>query len=194
MKLLPSSDTIQTGQTDPATQVTSVDLVNLPPLPKLTSGRPEMVVGLIDGPVVMDHPDLKREQIREIPGRLSGTCAQAGSLACMHGTFVAGILCAKRGSAAPAICPNCALLVRPIFAETAAANGEMPGGVDADLRPTDLFRHFPRATGRTLVNHRFPCLMTPRLNPPPIQFPTPKGSPRGWAGPMISISTGNRSC
>jgi hypothetical protein len=28
---------------------------------------------------------------------------------------VAGILCAKRGVAAPAICPDCTLLLRPIF-------------------------------------------------------------------------------
>lgn len=35
----------------------------------------------------------------------------------MHGIFVAGILCARRESAAPAICPGCTLLVRPVFRE-----------------------------------------------------------------------------
>jgi subtilisin family serine protease len=53
-------------------------------------------------------------------------CTQAKSTACLHGTFVAGILSAKRGSVAPAISPQCTLLVCPIFAETKAANGEMP--------------------------------------------------------------------
>src|SRR5436190_20435609 len=33
----------------------------------------------------------------------------------MHGTFVAGILFAKRGSRAPAICPNCEIILCPIF-------------------------------------------------------------------------------
>ena len=43
-----------------------------------------------------------------------------------HGTYVAGILAARRGSGAPAICPGCTLLVRPIFLETASDNAEMP--------------------------------------------------------------------
>jgi subtilisin family serine protease len=51
----------------------------------------------------------------------------------MHGTFVAGVLSAQRGSSAPAICPDCTLLVRPIFAETAAGTGEMPAA-----RPEEL--------------------------------------------------------
>jgi subtilisin family serine protease len=90
----------------------------------ITSGRPEITIGLIDGPVVISHADLATGSIREIPGKLAGTCAQASSAACMHGTFVAGILCGRRGSVAPAICPNCTLLVRPIFAETVSGNGQ----------------------------------------------------------------------
>ncbi len=101
-----------------------LDLVKLTALMELTSGSPRIMVGLIDGPVVMNHLDIVSENIREIPGKLSGTCAQASSAACMHGTFVAGILCAKRNSPAPAICPNCTLLVRPIFAEASSGNGQ----------------------------------------------------------------------
>jgi subtilisin family serine protease len=110
-----------------------LDLVNLTPLMELTSGRPEIVIGLVDGPVVITHPDLAAENVREIPGSIGGTCAQASSLACMHGTFVAGILCAKRTSAAPAICPGCTLLVRPIFAETPADSELIPSA-----RPEEL--------------------------------------------------------
>src|SRR5438874_1687519 len=98
----------------------NLDLVKLPALMELARGRPEIVVGLIDGPVAMDHPGLANENIREIPGSLQGTCAQANNAACMHGTFIAGILCAKRASVAPAICPGCTLLVCPIFLETTA--------------------------------------------------------------------------
>jgi subtilisin family serine protease len=109
-----------------------LDLVNLTPLMELTSGRSEVIVGLIDGPVVIDHPELAGENVREIPGRIGGTCAQASSLACMHGTFVAGILSARRASAAPAICPGCTLLVRPIFAETSAGS-EIPSATPEEL-------------------------------------------------------------
>ena len=111
----------------------ALDLVRLLPLMDRTTGRPEVKIGLIDGPVVMNHPGLSGEQVAEIPGTLSGACAQADSTACLHGTFVAGILCAKRNSSAPAICPGCTLLVRPIFAETAEANGAMPSATPTEL-------------------------------------------------------------
>ena len=113
--------------------MTPLDLVRLAPLMDRTSGRPEVTIGLIDGPVVMTHPELTNQHVREIPGNGSGACVQANSTACLHGTFVAGILSAKRGSTAPAICPNCTLLVRPIFAETTAANGEMPSAMPEEL-------------------------------------------------------------
>ncbi|BBA33799.1 peptidase S8/S53 subtilisin kexin sedolisin [Methylocaldum marinum] len=103
-----------------------LDLVKLTPLMEQTSGRPEIVIGLIDGPVIRGHPDLTGAPIREIPGKLSSTCTRSDSLACQHGTFVAGILSAQRGSSAPAICPACTLLVRPIFSEIALANGDLP--------------------------------------------------------------------
>ena len=102
-----------------------LDVVRLPPLMRRTAGAPGVAVALVDGPVVINHPDLSTERIREVPAALSGACALAGSAACRHGTFVAGVLHAKRGSAAPAICPDCTLLLRPIFAETTDA-GQMP--------------------------------------------------------------------
>jgi subtilisin family serine protease len=110
-----------------------LDLVNLTPLMELTSGRPEIVIGLVDGPVVTTHPDLTGENVREIPGRIGATCAQANSLACTHGTFVAGILCARRTSTAPAISPGCTLLVRPIFSETPAASELIPSATPEEL-------------------------------------------------------------
>jgi len=91
-----------------------------------TSGRPEIVVGLIDGPVMMQHADLTKNTVRKISGPQTGTCTIPNSLACIHGTFVAGILRATRHSTAPAICPDCTLLVRPIFPEATKGNGAMP--------------------------------------------------------------------
>jgi subtilisin family serine protease len=110
-----------------------LDVVNLTALMERTSGRAEIKVGLIDGPVAMDHPDLAGQNIREVARKLAGSCSRASSLACMHGTFVAGMLSAKRGAAAPSICPGCMLLVRPIFAETASANGDMPSAMPEEL-------------------------------------------------------------
>jgi len=110
-----------------------LDLVKLRPLMELSSGRVETTIALIDGPIASNHKDLSNTNIREIPGTLAGTCARADSVACMHGTFVAGILCATRGSAAPAICPKCTLLVRPIFAEGISANGHMPSATPQEL-------------------------------------------------------------
>src|SRR6266508_3304249 len=101
-------------------------VVKLRELMQLTNGRPEIVIGLIDGPVAIGHPEFESQNIREIPGAIAGTCARAESAACMHGTFVAGMLSAKRGSSAPAICPGCTLMVRPIFAEGPKMNGNMP--------------------------------------------------------------------
>jgi subtilisin family serine protease len=98
-----------------------------------TSGRPEIAIGMIDGPVALDHPDLAAENIREVPGKLPTACGNAGDSACAHGTFIAGILLARRASIAPAICPDCSLLVRPIFAQAPANEEQMPSASAADL-------------------------------------------------------------
>ena len=75
-----------------------LDLVGLLPLMARASGRPEISIGLIDGPVVLDHPDLAAAKIREAPGELPAACADASDAACAHGTFIAGILVATRTS------------------------------------------------------------------------------------------------
>jgi subtilisin family serine protease len=98
-----------------------------------SQGRREITIALIDGPVVLSHPDLAGATIREIPGKLKGACTRAETMSCAHGTLVAGILCARRGSMAPAICPGCTLLVRPIFAETDSGNGRMPNATPEEL-------------------------------------------------------------
>jgi subtilisin family serine protease len=113
--------------------VNFLNLVNLAPLMELSSGAPEISIGLMDGPVAVNHPDLTAEGVRGIAGAPRAGCAQSSSAACVHGTFTAGILSAKRGSPAPAICPGCTLLVRPIFKESAAENGAMPSAAPEEL-------------------------------------------------------------
>ncbi len=111
----------------------ALDLVKLGPLIERTPGRPEIAIGLIDGPVLLDHPELRGQPLRTVSGKAGAACSRASSTACAHGTFVAGILCARRGSSAPAICPSCTLLVRPIFPETGRANDDMPSATPEEL-------------------------------------------------------------
>jgi subtilisin family serine protease len=110
-----------------------LDLIKIIPLMERSSGSSNVKIGLIDGPVVTHHPDLVGEHLHEIPGNNGATCAQANSMACLHGTFVAGILTAKRSSPAPAICPNCTLLIRPIFAEKTTGSEQMPSATPLEL-------------------------------------------------------------
>jgi subtilisin family serine protease len=118
---------------DPSGGFACLNLVGLPQLMERTSGRPEIVIGLIDGPVALDHPDLAADNIHEVLGKLPAACVDAADAACAHGTFIAGILLARRASVAPAIAPGCSLLVRPIFSEALANEEQMPSASAADL-------------------------------------------------------------
>lgn len=113
--------------------VTALDLVQLATLMDRTRGVPEITIGLIDGPVARDHPDLAQSAIRELPNTVGASCKRSGSFACLHGTFVAGILSARRGCDAPAICPGCTLLVRPIFSEITSAKEHLPSANPDEL-------------------------------------------------------------
>src|SRR5918994_6961188 len=93
-------------------------LVRLQRLMSSTSGSARVHIGLLDGPVSTGHPDLAGARIRPVDGYSGVACSQTYSGACAHGTFIAGILAARRESRAPAICPGCTVLVRPIFRET----------------------------------------------------------------------------
>ncbi|GAA2145981.1 hypothetical protein GCM10009760_35250 [Kitasatospora kazusensis] len=101
------------------------ELVGLSALMARGPGRPEVVVGLVDEPVALDHPALAGQRVRVLAAGGSsaagpaaggdGCGVPAGCSPCRHGTFVAGLLSAARSSAAPGICPGCTLLVRPVF-------------------------------------------------------------------------------
>ena len=108
------------------------DLVKLRPLMQRGTGRADVVVALIDGPVAQGHPALSGANIREIEsGR--GNCGESDNAACFHGTFIAGILSAGRGTAAPAICPGCTLVVRPIFSAAERRFRGVPSATPQDL-------------------------------------------------------------
>jgi subtilisin family serine protease len=119
--------------TDRPSARSPLDVVGLSRLMERTPGRPEVVVGLIDGPVAANHADLATESIRSLPSPLAGPSARATGAAGAHGTYVAGILSARRDSRAPAICPGCTLLVRPIFLEPAAVSADTPSASPDEL-------------------------------------------------------------
>jgi subtilisin family serine protease len=108
-------------------------LVGLTALMNRTSGRADVAVGLIDGPVATHHPALANGLFRQLSGPHHATCTKTSSMACVHGTFVAGMLSANRNSAAPAICPGCTLVVRPVFAEAAVGRDRAPSTTPAEL-------------------------------------------------------------
>ena len=109
--------------TKPIRAFDPLGLVNLGRLMERTSGRQELAVALLDGPVALDDADLASENIVTLSRMENAPCHRADT-ACRHGTFIAGILSGRRGSSAPSISPGCTLLVRPIFAQT--GEGELP--------------------------------------------------------------------
>lgn len=110
-----------------------LELIKLTTVMEQSSGNPEVMIGLIDGPVLTKHPELAGKKLREITSNIA-SCTQANNTACLHGTFIAGVLSATRGSSAPAICPNCTLLIRPIFFDsTSSGFGQMPSATPQEL-------------------------------------------------------------
>lgn len=95
-----------------------LELVRLNSLMALTSGREEITVALLDGPVTTTHPQFAGSKIRSLPSSSSQGCKDLSSVECRHGTFVAGLLAGARGSVTSGISPGCTLLVRPIYSET----------------------------------------------------------------------------
>ncbi len=118
--VLPGKPTLPSGAS-----LSPLDLVNLRSIMDRTSGAPEVSIALIDGPLAADHPGLAAATIRAV-GETGAACRGGSSVACHHGTFVAGVLVASRESGAAAICPGCTLLVRPIFSEMSAPGDRMP--------------------------------------------------------------------
>ncbi len=70
-------------------------MTGLTPLLERTRGSPEIVVAMIDGPVLLSHQDLREADVRLLPGsRPARDRAE-----CAHGTFIAAPV--PPGDAAP---------------------------------------------------------------------------------------------
>jgi hypothetical protein len=99
----------------PNENLAALNLVNLTALTELTSGSADILIGLIDGPVVEDDPSIAHENLRNIDSAQSRTEARASNNACLHGTFIASMLLGRAGVSAVGICPDCILLTRSVF-------------------------------------------------------------------------------
>lgn len=112
-----------------------VGQVRLGGLLEASEGRPEVAVGLIDGPADLSHPDLSPQAAGD-SGTAPSRATEAGWL---HGTFLAGLLFARRDSQAPGLVPGCTLLPRAVsfrgIGELADAIVEM---VEAGARVINL--------------------------------------------------------
>jgi subtilisin family serine protease len=117
-----------------------LNLIRLQSLMAISTGTPNVTIGLIDGPVDLSHPAFDGLKISAVKESQIAACQNASTIACRHGTFVAGILCAKRGLAAPAICPGCKLLLRPIFMDETVDNskGNNKDIIFPNARPEEL--------------------------------------------------------
>ena len=115
-----------------APEMLPLELVKLKALMERHHGSPDVTIGLIDGPVAPQHGDLASQPLCEIRGR-GVSCTEANDVGVSHGTFVAGILSAKRSSQAPAICPGCTVVICAIFTATTSARELIPTATSTDL-------------------------------------------------------------
>ncbi|MFB6688337.1 S8/S53 family peptidase [Streptomyces chartreusis] len=76
-----------------------------------TAGRPNVVVGVVDGAVDPGHPVLALQSVRfvgaPVPARAPGTPPG-------HGTLVLSSLAARPTAPMPGFCPGCSFVVRPV--------------------------------------------------------------------------------
>ena len=114
----------------PSDRDIAIDMMRLSPLLASRHARAEVRVGVVDGTVDAQHPDLMRATVRDI-GPRSGTPRGIRS---SHATFVAGLICASEGSRIPGICPGAHILNYPV----AGRRGGSPDELDPDSMLTGI--------------------------------------------------------
>lgn len=130
-----------TGAPDPA---------HLSALTARTAGRPDVVVGVVDGAVDPGHPDLALQPVRfigpPVPARDPG--APPG-----HGTLVVSSLAARPTAPTPGFCPGCSFVVRPV------PGVDAPPAAPADLADAlaDVVAAGARVVNLSLALQRLPA-------------------------------------
>jgi subtilisin family serine protease len=111
----------------------------------LSSGTPNVLVALIDGPV--DFAALGAAHVYQI-ALTDGTNCDTSQAACQHGTAIAGLLVAPGAG----ICPDSTLVVRPIFTTAGIADGNAGANLtDLTLALQDVMRANPHVINLSLV-------------------------------------------
>ncbi len=98
-----------------------------------TAGTSDLLIGIIDGPIATNLPDFQGTTFQTLENEGGVTCQLDSSFACQHGTFITGVLGANRNSEAPALCPDCHFLLRPIFCEEGISGKSCPIVTPKDL-------------------------------------------------------------
>jgi len=65
---------------DPITQTALLSIMNA------SSGHPDVVIGIIDRPIDVNHPAFETSKIKTIKESQLNTCKNTSSIACSHGT------------------------------------------------------------------------------------------------------------
>jgi len=78
-----------------------------------SAGRADMRVSIVDGP--FDEAALSRVLARPPVSLGSGSCSLVPGTSCSHGTFIMGLLGARKDAELPGICADCELLHAPLF-------------------------------------------------------------------------------
>lgn len=82
-----------------------------------TTGSPEIVVAVLDGPVDRSHPCFRGARLRQVETLVAATEQQGRSS--QHGTHVASVIFGRHGGPVDGVAPGCSGLLVPIFAEQA---------------------------------------------------------------------------
>jgi len=143
-------------------------------------GAADIGIGLIDGPVDLDHPDLATARITAV-GHRRAACRCPEQHPCLHGTFVAGILAAGTRERAPGICPGCTILTRPIFSDCAATGFTTPAEAATAI-------HECIDMGARILNVSSAMVGSPRSRQPELVAALNRSAQRGV---LVVVAAGN---
>src|SRR5262249_55675036 len=93
-----------------------------------TRGDPAVCVAVLDGPVDLSHPSLRRAQLTQIESMVPAVARRDG--AGQHGTHVASMVFGQHGSPVTGIAPGCRGISIPIFASHDADTFEPCSQID----------------------------------------------------------------
>ena len=164
-------------------------LIHLEPLMERSRGSSQIRIGLLDGTVDADHPAFEGRLIQTLNLETASDHQAEYHGPSRHGTLIAGLLVANRGTPAPSICPDCTLVVRQIL-----GNPRPLGDADSPLEstPDELAKAIFQAVdaGARILN------LSVAASPPSLQVHPALEDAYGYAqrrGAIVVTAAGNSS-